>query len=980
MRRHSTCLFAAAAAIALAGCCRQHSGGGGGGGLIALDGVPTLAPSPLDFGTVGTGTTHQKGLTITNHGSGPLTLKSISIAGDPSFSAAKLTANSSLLPSASLTLSITFSPPSDGKHQATLTLVSDSTEAPRAQVTLLGNAFSYQLEVVPTELDFGEVQVGTSSVPEVVTVTNSASAPETITVGPIQGKTDFQPSPSGAQANVGAGQSFQVSVTFSPTLAGPVQATLPISACNGCTPVNVTLTGTGVDTELVVTDADTQQPFVSFGTVPQGTTATAHVQVVAVSNPPTAQSPLAATLTAAPALEQGTPGFTLTPTDANWNAASWPAALTPNATPGSTAYFVVSYAPQPGQSSVSDVVDVAYAVGSVTKAPAKLPLSAGASGSPCQQVSATPASVNFGTVLSGKSGSRTVTLTNAGPELCILTNIGVSPNDPFNEFALQGGTVGQLSLGPGQSQPYTVTFTPANGSPPLMRTAALSMGTSDTTRPTISVPLSASEQNSVYAASAWPKWHHDNGNTGYSSADTSGNQGKLAWPPISIGAPPPPNSDGDVASYIHSPVIGKDPSSGNDLIYMLGFNNWLAPASRGQPGSGEGLFIEVDGPSGQTRWSTPLTGPEYKAQESTPTVIADNSIILLTGGEQTYYPQFFHLGPDGSIIWSGVTTKGGGQTFPCAFDSTGNTNCDNVSTNPEVNDGFDTCPGFDSSGVLYLFDDELPGCDAYSSTTTSAGAPNLLWTGATPQPSSGGKGTAHVESFSAALTDQSESVFSWGGIVVALDSTGKQLWSLLTGNGQMTTGWAATNGTGTCENDSKGSPMILGADAVVSFGGFDPTCTNVVGGIVGVNLKTGAQDWGFQFPTMPPPPAPYVASYKSTLTALVAYSSPASLGDGGLVMGYIDGIYAFDPPASGQGQATQRWKLATGLVLGSPAVGGDGTVFVGSTDGNFYAINGATGALKWKYAVGAAINSSPAIGSDGTVYFAADDGNLYALR
>ncbi|MHB1845120.1 MAG: hypothetical protein ACYCWW_09835, partial [Deltaproteobacteria bacterium] len=77
-----------AASLLLAGCCRQHSGGGGGGGLIALDGVPTLAPSPLDFGTVGTGTTHQKGLTITNHGSGPLTLKSISIAGDPSFSAA----------------------------------------------------------------------------------------------------------------------------------------------------------------------------------------------------------------------------------------------------------------------------------------------------------------------------------------------------------------------------------------------------------------------------------------------------------------------------------------------------------------------------------------------------------------------------------------------------------------------------------------------------------------------------------------------------------------------------------------------------------------------------------------------------------------------------------------------------------------------------------------------------------------------------
>ncbi|HUB07033.1 MAG TPA: PQQ-binding-like beta-propeller repeat protein, partial [Myxococcales bacterium] len=106
----------------------------------------------------------------------------------------------------------------------------------------------------------------------------------------------------------------------------------------------------------------------------------------------------------------------------------------------------------------------------------------------------------------------------------------------------------------------------------------------------------------------------------------------------------------------------------------------------------------------------------------------------------------------------------------------------------------------------------------------------------------------------------------------------------------------------------------------------------------------------------------------------------ASLGNGSWVMGWMDGVYAFAPPANGTGAATQLWKYPTGLVLSSPAVGGDGTVFVGSSDGNFYAIDGATGQLKWKHGVGAAVNSSPAIGSDGSVYFAADDGNLYALR
>ncbi|MHB1846007.1 MAG: choice-of-anchor D domain-containing protein [Deltaproteobacteria bacterium] len=955
---------ALASTLALGGCCRQHSGGGSGGnGLVPIDGVPKVSPNPLDFGTVGTGTTHQKGLTITNQGSGPLAIEALSVSGDPSFVPAKLQGKVSLLAGASFTLSIAFSPPSDGKHQATLTLRTDSNEIPTVQVTLLGNAFSYQVEVVPSELDFGEVQVGTSSVPEIVTVTNSASAQETITVGPVSGSADFQPSPSGAQANVGAGQSFHVSVVFSPTLPGPVQATLAISACSGCTPVTVTLTGTGVDTALVVTDADTNQPFVAFGAIPQGQSATAHVIVQAVSNPPTAQAPLAATLTAPPALEQGTVGFTLTPSDASWKAASWPTTLTPNATPGGTAYFVVTYTGQSAQSAASDVVDVAYAVGSVAKSPAKLPVSAGAAGSPCQQVSATPSQVSFGTVLAGKTGSRTVTLQNAGPSLCVLTGIGVNPNDPANEFGLQGGTVGQLPLAPGQSQTLTVTFTPQSNLPPLLRRATLSMGTSDPTRATIDVPLSAAEQNPAYAATAWPKWHRDNANTGYSSADTSHNQGKVAWT-VPIGAPVA--SGPGLASYLHSPVVGKDTGSGDDVVYMLGYANWQPGQGPGQPATGSGLLYAVDGPSGSQLWATQVTGPEGSAQESTPTIVADNSIYLMTGGEQSYYPQFFHLGASGNILWSGVQAVGG-ALFTCPFDSSGNTDCSQFGSGTKVGDGFDTCPGFDTNANLYLFDDDQPGCDAYAST--GAGQPSLLWS------STESLVPAHVESFSAALTDESESVFSWGGYVMSFDATGNALWGMATGNGQMATG-KPQPGQG-CGNDSKGSPLILGADAVVQYAGFDAACANIVGGIVAVNLKTGTQDFGLGLPSMPPPAAPYLLNDG---TPVIGDSSPALLGDGGLVMGYLDGVYAFDPPASGEGQATQRWRYGTGLVLGSPAVGADGTVFVGSTDGNFYAINGTTGALKWKYTVGAAINSSPAIGTDGTVYFAADDGNLYALR
>ena len=74
-----------------------------------------------------------------------------------------------------------------------------------------------------------------------------------------------------------------------------------------------------------------------------------------------------------------------------------------------------------------------------------------------------------------------------------------------------------------------------------------------------------------------------------------------------------------------------------------------------------------------------------------------------------------------------------------------------------------------------------------------------------------------------------------------------------------------------------------------------------------------------------------------------------------------------------------KWKFHTaGMVIGSPAVV-DGTVYVGSTDGNLYAIDARSGTQKWKLEVKSRIASSPAL-SNGVVYFTAYDGKLYAVH
>jgi len=74
-----------------------------------------------------------------------------------------------------------------------------------------------------------------------------------------------------------------------------------------------------------------------------------------------------------------------------------------------------------------------------------------------------------------------------------------------------------------------------------------------------------------------------------------------------------------------------------------------------------------------------------------------------------------------------------------------------------------------------------------------------------------------------------------------------------------------------------------------------------------------------------------------------------------------------------------RWAFHTGgFVDSSPAIGSDGTIYVGAIDGNVYALN-PNSTVKWAFNIGVAIKASPAIGPDGTIYIQAGDDFYYAL-
>ena len=102
-----------------------------------------------------------------------------------------------------------------------------------------------------------------------------------------------------------------------------------------------------------------------------------------------------------------------------------------------------------------------------------------------------------------------------------------------------------------------------------------------------------------------------------------------------------------------------------------------------------------------------------------------------------------------------------------------------------------------------------------------------------------------------------------------------------------------------------------------------------------------------------------------------------------LAFGLITGLACLIlplPAASGANVLTNQWTLHLGSNSDSaPAVGTDGTIYVGTWKGKLWAIN-PDGTPKWVFAAGNEIRSAPAAGSDGTVYFGSRDRKFYAVR
>lgn len=73
-----------------------------------------------------------------------------------------------------------------------------------------------------------------------------------------------------------------------------------------------------------------------------------------------------------------------------------------------------------------------------------------------------------------------------------------------------------------------------------------------------------------------------------------------------------------------------------------------------------------------------------------------------------------------------------------------------------------------------------------------------------------------------------------------------------------------------------------------------------------------------------------------------------------------------------------KWTFPTGDRISASPTFADGVVYVGSDDGQVYAIDAATGRQRWMHRTGGPVGSSPAIGA-GRVHVLSYDGRLHTL-
>ncbi|MDH5696891.1 MAG: PQQ-binding-like beta-propeller repeat protein [Dehalococcoidia bacterium] len=161
--------------------------------------------------------------------------------------------------------------------------------------------------------------------------------------------------------------------------------------------------------------------------------------------------------------------------------------------------------------------------------------------------------------------------------------------------------------------------------------------------------------------------------------------------------------------------------------------------------------------------------------------------------------------------------------------------------------------------------------------------------------------------------------------------------------------------------------------ALKQAGGLGCAAPSGEGKLVAVNTSDGSRRWEITLETSTPAGGFGCAP---AAVPVAVYGKPAMTGDLVYVAGYNGKIYAINSASGALRWVYPREGNLKPIVSG--VVAAQDKVYFGCSDGKVYALDAATGDRQWEFATGGKIWSTPAIG-DQTLYIGSFDKKLYAL-
>lgn len=234
------------------------NGSGTGSAKLALTVSSSSAqisanPSSVAFGTVTEGTTNSQPIILTNSGSNTLTFSQISVTG-AGFGQTGLSTSSTIAPGSRMTFNATFAPTSATTVSGSITLTTNGTpSALTISLSGTGQATSLLLNASPTSLAFGSV-LDQSSKQLTTTLKNAGNSNVTISGVGVTGA-GFSASGIINGTVLTPGQSVPLAVSFAPSSGGAVSGSVSVTSNATNSPVNVTLSGTGMHSVVLTWDA-----------------------------------------------------------------------------------------------------------------------------------------------------------------------------------------------------------------------------------------------------------------------------------------------------------------------------------------------------------------------------------------------------------------------------------------------------------------------------------------------------------------------------------------------------------------------------------------------------------------------------------------------------------------------------------------------------------------------------------------------------